>query len=561
MRLPPAEVSSAVLRGLTGQHKAFFRGDRVVVGDRFVDVSAAHLQPIDAGVIMPVTRGLVDAYAQRELHCDQAVHRDTRPLPPIAGWLFDAFEQFRVESLVPTQWPGMRSNLREHFEAWAHGFVQSVLFESVRGKVLLAALVVVRARVLDEPIDEAMQESLESPRIRLAPVLGRQLRELRNARTHQSEYARIAGALAQAIDALLDALGNDPSTSATQKMQEQQTLRLLLRPMQAQGDASSSAVAGRGRWFDTEQAQYKVFTRAYDRQIDARELARAARLTELREQLDREIARIGIHWHRLARLAQARWARPERDGWQDGQEQGRIDARRLARLVSSPQERHLFQMERERLKTDCSVTLLIDCSGSMRQHQWRMACLADVTVRALESIGIACEVLGFTTSAWNGGRALRDWKAQLSPAQPGRMNEQLHIVFKAAEVPWRKARLSMAALLLDHIYREGVDGEAVLWACERARSVAASRHGVLVFSDGCPMDTATSMANDEAYLDHHLQWVVSRQQAQGDLQIAAVGLGQDLSLYYAKHRLLDLDRSLHWASFETVIDLLDPQQR
>jgi cobaltochelatase CobT len=84
---------------------------------------------------------------------------------------------------------------------------------------------------------------------------------------------------------------------------------------------------------------------------------------------------------------------------------------------------------------------------------------------------------------------------------------------------------------------------------------------VLVFSDGCPMDTATSMANDEAYLDHHLQWVVSRQQAQGDLQIAAVGLGQDLSLYYAKHRLLDLDRSLHWASFETVIDLLDPQQR
>ena len=45
----------------------------------------------------------------------------------------------------------------------------------------------------------------------------------------------------------------------------------------------------------------------------------------------------------------------------------------------------------------------------MRQHIESVAVRVDVLVRALEQAGAQSEVLGYTTGAWNGGRAQRDW--------------------------------------------------------------------------------------------------------------------------------------------------------
>ena len=101
-------------------------------------------------------------------------------------------------------------------------------------------------------------------------------------------------------------------------------------------------------------------------------------------------------------------------------EEGRIDGRRLAQLIASPTERRLFRSEHIDPQADCVLAFLVDCSGSMKQHIEPLASLLDVFVRALEQAGVASELLGFSTGAWNGGRARRDWLKASQPAWPGR---------------------------------------------------------------------------------------------------------------------------------------------
>ena len=259
---------------------------------------------------------------------------------------------------------------------------------------------------------------------------------------------------------------------------------------------------------------------------------------------------------RLARELKALLSQPQRDGWDSAREEGLIDGRRLAQLVASPTERRLFRVEREEPAADCVLGFLIDCSGSMKQHIEAVAMLVDVFVRALEQAGVASEVLGFSTGAWNGGRARRDWQRAGRPAKPGRLNERCHMVFKAADTTWRRARPDIAALLHAEAFREGIDGEAVDWACERLNARDETRRILVVISDGCPMDGATHLANDLQFLDRHLRQVVMRHEREGRIGIFGVGVGLDLSPYYSRSQALELS-SLHGhAVFRDMLAML-----
>jgi cobaltochelatase CobT len=182
--------------------------------------------------------------------------------------------------------------------------------------------------------------------------------------------------------------------------------------------------------------------------------------------------------------------------------------------------------------------------------------LVDVLARALEQAGVSSEILGFTTGAWNGGRAQRDWIRAGRPAHPGRLNERCHLVFKAAETPWRRARPAIAALLKGDLFREGFDGEAVDWACARLFARPEERKLLLVISDGSPMDGATLLANDAHYLDHHLRDVVARHEQARGVQIAGVGVGLDLSPYYSRSHVLDLGASTGNQIFREITALI-----
>jgi cobaltochelatase CobT len=233
-----------------------------------------------------------------------------------------------------------------------------------------------------------------------------------------------------------------------------------------------------------------------------------------------------------------------------------VDGRRLAQLIASPAERRLFLEQPQPPVADCMLSFLIDCSGSMRQHAEPVALLVDAFSRALDLAGVEHEVLGFTTGAWNGGRARRDWLRAGQPRRPGRLNEVLHMVFKPRELSWRRSRLGIAALLRPDLYREGVDGEAVEWACARMQGLGHRRRLLLVISDGCPMDTASENANEPGYLEQHLVDVVARARARGEASVMGVGVGLDLGALYPASVALDLSQLRGNGALREMLELV-----
>jgi cobaltochelatase CobT len=558
-----AELCAGVVRAFSGEPDLHFRGRRLHRGRLALPWFAPHLHPSPDTDDFASFRGVADGLALRLTQSDAALHERLRPEEPVERMLFEMLEQFRVEALAPELMAGMRHNLRHRHEQWSLAFHHSGLTDTARGLLLYAVAQICRARVSGEQVVEETEDMLEATRFALAPLIGHALAGLRKDRTDQAAYAAHARAIARTVATMLHEAGEEGSDAARDPhVDDKRSVFSLVADMDQEiVERFTTAESGRSAVLDGAGGAYRVFSDAYDREHDAATLARKEVLAGHREKLDRRIAAQGVNIARLARELRALLAEPERDGWDGAQEEGLVDGRRLAQLVASPTERRLFRTERMEPAADCIVTFLIDCSGSMKEHAESVAMMVDVFARALEQAGAASEVLGFTTGAWNGGRPQREWVRAGRPAHPGRLNERCHIVFKAAATPWRRARPAMAALLKADLFREGIDGEAVDWACMRLRQRGEARKLLLVISDGSPMDSATHLANDEHYLDHHLRDVVARQEQRGDIAIAGIGVGLDLSPYYSRSHVLDLATSSGNSIFREVIELMAGRHR
>ena len=68
------------------------------------------------------------------------------------------------------------------------------------------------------------------------------------------------------------------------------------------------------------------------------------------------------------------------------------------------------------------------------------AMCTDILARTLERCGVNVEILGFTTRAWKGGQSREAWLGAGKAANPGRLNDLRHIVYKSADEPWRRSR-------------------------------------------------------------------------------------------------------------------------
>lgn len=557
-----AELCAGVVRAFSGERDLHFRGRRLHRGRVALPWFAPHLHPSPETDDFASFRGVADGLALRLSESDAALHDSLRPEEPVERMLFEMLEQFRAEAMAPETMVGMRRNLRHRHEQWSLAFHHSGLTDTARGLLLYAVAQICRARVSGEQVVEETEDMLEATRFALAPLIGHALAGLRRDRTDQAAYAVHALAIARTVAAMLHEAGEESSAARDPHVDDKRSVFSLVADMDQEIiERFTTAESGRSAVLDDAGGAYRVFTTACDREHDAATLARKEVLADHREKLDRRIAAQGVNIARLARELSALLAEPERDGWDGGQEEGLIDGRRLAQLVASPTERRLFRTERMAPVADCIVSFLIDCSGSMKEHAESVAMMADVFARALEQAGVASEVLGFTTGAWNGGRAQREWVRAGRPPHPGRLNERCHIVFKAAATPWRRARPAMAALLKADLFREGIDGEAVDWACVRLRQRSEARKLLLVISDGSPMDSATHLANDAHYLDHHLRDVVARQEQRGDIAIAGIGVGLDLSPYYSRSHVLDLATSSGNTIFREVIELMAGRHR
>jgi cobaltochelatase CobT len=204
-------------------------------------------------------------------------------------------------------------------------------------------------------------------------------------------------------------------------------------------------------------------------------------------------------------------------------------------VIVSPGHSLSYKVEREQEFKDTVVTLLIDNSGSMRGRPISIAAIsADIMARTLERCGVKVEILGFTTRAWKGGQGREKWLASGKPAQPGRLNDLRHIIYKKADEPMRRARKSLGLMMREGLLKENIDGEALIWAHNRLLARPEDRRILMVISDGAPVDDSTLSVNAGSYLERHLRHVIDEIETRSSVELTAIGIGHDVTRYYRR---------------------------
>lgn len=549
--------SAATIRAVAKQRDLYFRAHQLYRGPSRLPFDAAHLQ-VDAEIDgIAELRGISDGLALRLLHSDINIYLDLAPETAFEQLIYELLEQLRVESLVPETLPGIRRNLRDHFEHWLLQFHYAGLTETAFGLLVFTIGQVVWGRLNRYPPIEETEDLMEATRAGTVKLIATPLTALPAVREDQAAYAEHAKHIAAILNQLMEVERkvNTKTDSKKSALTSRKLLQFLNMVDITEKNSFATVNSGISRLFQEQGQQYRIFTTDYDQIIPAHKLMRAEVLRQLRKQLDDKVRKSGLNIQRLSRLLQQVFAVPHRNGWNFGLEEGYIDGNRLAQLITSPTEQAIFKQEARPPRCYAMVTFLLDCSGSMKQHGPALAVILDTFARAMEKVGVSCEILGFSTRSWNGGRALKDWRRQGQPDAPGRLNETSKIIFRDADVPWNRSRNGIAALLRSDIYKEGIDGEAVEWACQRSLAHGADRRILMVVSDGCPMDSATAHANDEFYMDNHLQQVVQKYDRPGQLEIYGLGVGLDLSPYYRKHLPVDLEQGLDNQLLRDIVGL------
>ena len=300
-------------------------------------------------------------------------------------------------------------------------------------------------------------------------------------------------------------------------------------------EASESSRPPPARGSEARGPDYKAFSSKFDEMIEADELCDAEELTRLRAYLDKQLSHLQGVVGRLANRLQRRLMAQQNRSWEFDLEEGVLDPARLVRVVIDPQQPLSFKHEKDTQFRDTIVTLLLDNSGSMRGRPITVAATcADILARTLERCSVKVEILGFTTRAWKGGQSRESWLQSGKPANPGRLNDLRHIVYKSADAPWRRARKNLGLMMREGLLKENIDGEALDWAHKRLLGRYEQRRILMVISDGAPVDDSTLSVNPGNYLERHLRYVIDEIETRSPVELIAIGIGHDVTRYYRR---------------------------
>ena len=546
--------------------------------------SGKHLKvPMPARTLPPdqvaEARGFADGFALRLRHHDAGLHGRAAPPDPAARAAFDAIEGARVEALGARGYLGIADNLATALD------------------VRLRSDPITRARTRDEvPLSTALGLLVREALTGVAPPAAAQpglalVRDWIEARADLSALAlalddqRAFQGLAMKLLEKLELVegqaepdeaeeggdedeGEEGASEGGEEDEEQQPGGEGEGEVEARGeqtqsdeeagegeeqtdDAATDEIEGEAGEGEQEgmqparpnrpladpsaQFDYKPWTTRFDEVVAATDLCDADELTRLRGYLDQQLVHLQSAVSKLANRLQRRLMAQQNRSWDFDQEEGLLDAARLARVVAAPGQSLSYKVERETDFRDTVVTLLIDNSGSMRGRPISIAAIsADILARTLERCGVKTEILGFTTRAWKGGQARENWLAAGRPPQPGRLNDLRHIVYKQADEPWRRARTSLGLMMREGLLKENIDGEALLWAHARLLARREDRRILMVISDGAPVDDSTLSVNSGSYLERHLRQVIGWIETRSPVELAAIGIGHDVTRYYAR---------------------------
>ncbi|MEA3063014.1 MAG: cobaltochelatase CobT [Sphingomonadales bacterium] len=522
-------------------------------------------------------RGYADAAALKLRHHDAALHARAAPADEIARAVFDAAEQARVEALGARSMAGVRSNLARAVEMRMR--TDPITRARSRAEVPLGTAIglVVRERLTGEAPPEAARAGLDFVAGWIEDKAGADLDALGLAIDDQAAFAALATRLLKDLELVEGDLVPDPdqgeqgeggdesegedSDKDSDEDSEGGDSDAELRVEQGE----SAEDEAEGEYDDQElgeaddglgdegeegmmpvrpnrplsdlppQFDYRIFTTRYDEVIEAAELCDEQELGRLRAYLDQQLLHLQGAVTKLANRLQRRLMAQQSRSWDFDQEEGLLDAARLARVVVNPAHSLSYKVERDTEFRDTVVSLLIDNSGSMRGRPISIAAIsADILARTLERCGVKVEILGFTTRAWKGGQSRELWLSQGRPAHPGRLNDLRHIVYKSADEPWRRARKSLGLMMREGLLKENIDGEALLWAHNRLIGRPEERRILMVISDGAPVDDSTLSVNSGTYLERHLRQVIGWIEARSPVELVAIGIGHDVTRYYSR---------------------------
>lgn len=522
-------------------------------------------------------RGFADSMALRLRHHDAPMHERNAPKEPAARACYDAVEMIRYETLGIKGYEGVKGNLDAALtarmrsdpitraqaadEVPVQGALALLLREHLTGQAIPpaaeAGVTMLREWIEDKgaadfealalSIDD--QAAFQSISLQLLEHLELTVRPDEFDPTDQTEDAddEDEGDGEQDQDQSDEGDGDAESQSRAEQSEgdaedgeDQQTESDS--DMEADGEPGDEGEEGmlpvrpnRPLSDLPPQFDYKAFTTAFDEMIAATELCDEDELTRLRAYLDQQLVHLQGAVTKLANRLQRRLMAQQNRSWDFDQEEGLLDAARLARVVVSPGQSLSYKVERDTEFRDTVVTLLIDNSGSMRGRPISIAAIsADIMARTLERCGVKTEILGFTTRAWKGGQAREKWLSDGRPSGPGRLNDLRHILYKAADEPWRRARKSLGLMMREGLLKENIDGEALLWAHSRLIARPEERKILMVISDGAPVDDSTLSVNNGAYLERHLRQVINWIEARSPVELCAIGIGHDVTRYYQR---------------------------
>lgn len=580
-----------------------------------LDVSFQHGSPAAAGesVKMPSPpphmteealakyRGTADALASRLRFHNETLHRRLQPSSADARQLFEVLEQARCESLGSTEMAGVAANLQSLTEDRCRSQGYDQVTERNDDQLADVLGILVRQKLSGQPLPDSARQLCFLWHGWLKEKIGTQLDDLAPAMHDQSAFAAQLAELFRSLDMsdVPEPLeeednedqdqdddgqeGADELDSQTGEMEAESSSAAdtTVGEEDADGEAASETgddemtpgegedePAGPNQWQQnyTEDssayAHYHPYTTQFDEIVNAEDLCDSEELNRLRHQLDQQLSHLQGVVSKLANRLQRRLLAKQQRSWHFDLEEGILDAGRLSRVVIDPLHPLSFKQESDVEFRDTVVSLLIDNSGSMRGRPITVAAMsADILARTLERCGVKVEILGFTTRSWKGGASRDKWVADGKPGAPGRLNDLRHIVYKAADAPWRRSRRNLGLMLREGLLKENIDGEALLWAHNRLLGRPEQRRILMVISDGAPVDDATLSANPGNYLEKHLREVIDWIETRSPIQLTAIGIGHDVTRYYRRAVTLIDAEELGGTMMQNLMDLFDEDEK
>jgi cobaltochelatase CobT len=544
-------------------------------------------------------RGNADAVALKLACHDPAVHRRLVPGGQQARAVFDAVEQARVEAIGSRRMLGVKGNLAAMIDDRFHRGKFDEVTDRADAPIEEAVAMRVRERLTGQAPPPAAKKLVDLWRPFIEDRAGRGLDQLERVLEDQRKFGDAVHDLLESLD-----MGEDRSSSEEEEDGEEgdqdrrkdengekgeaadseDMEKMSMEDAEASADSSETSeeavdapaadMADDSEMGESETAaepwrprnrpneprgpDYRPFTMRFDETIPAEELCEPEELDRLRGYLDKQLSNLQGVVARLANRLQRRLMAQQNRAWDFDLEEGLLDPSRLPRIIIDPLHALSFKQEKETKFRDTVVTLLLDNSGSMRGRPITVAATcADILARTLERCGVKVEILGFTTKAWKGGQSRESWLAAGKTANPGRLNDLRHIIYKSADAPWRRARKNLGLMMREGLLKENIDGEALDWAHKRLLGRPEQRKILMMISDGAPVDDSTLSVNPGNYLERHLRWIIEEIENRSPVELIAIGIGHDVTRYYRRAVTIVDAEELGGAMTEKLAELFE----